>query len=167
MARVRCLCPPAGGGPRHPDGDDVALRPMLTFHGAVAARHAVSALKAERPDAGVPDVLAVLTEAYLCHGVASWTIEDASGAAVPVTPEAVRSLLLPELDVSLALADEADALYTEAVLLPLAGRASRSSRSGPTAGSTPARTGSTPSPRRRSSPSSTASTPTGGTGTTP
>jgi hypothetical protein len=162
MATIACICPPRDGASRHPDGDTVTLRDKLDFRGSLTARNAFLVLKAEDPDATTAEVLAVLTETYLLLGIESWTLVDAKGKAVPVTKAAIRDLLLSHPDAAMTVGDEADALYSEAVISPLVARASTSSPTTPTAVSTSATSGPSPRRPRRSKPSSTASTRTAG-----
>jgi hypothetical protein len=163
MATIDCICPPKGDGEtRHPDGDTVSLRERLDFRQALTARNAFLVLKAEDPDASTAEVLAVLTETYLLLGIESWTVQDARGKPVPVSKAAIRELLLTHPDQAMVVGDEADTLYSEAVISPLVARASNSSPTTPTAVSTSATSGPSPRRPRRSKPSSTTSSRTAG-----
>ena len=155
MVTVACLCPPnAAGEVRHPAGDEITLREHLDFRGSLAARKAFISVKAEDAGASSADILAVMTETYLLYGIESWTLEDAKGAPVPVTKTTIRETLMSRVDRALDVADAADALYSEEVLLPLMATASASSPPTPTAESTSATTPSlseSPTPSKQSS----------------
>ena len=160
MAEIPCICPAGPDGePRHTT-DSVELHPKLGFRAADAIKTGLAAMYIDDPDAGIGEVLAVLREGYIVHGVASWTVVDAEGVPVPVTKGAVRSMLLSVPDAASIVADAADALYAEAVLAPLLRAASTSSPPGPTEGSTSPPIGSSDTPPTPSSPSSTTTSPT-------
>jgi hypothetical protein len=154
---VACLCPP--DGTRHPDGEVVTFRETIDFRTAAIARKSIEWLRYEDPDADVPEVLAVLSEFYLLHCIEAWTIRDAKGKPVEVSKPAVRQYVFSNQVASFELAEAADELYQEVILLPLVAQASKSSQPTRTNGSTSATSGSGASPRR-SRRSSTASTPT-------
>lgn len=161
MVTIDCICPPkADGGARHPDGDTVTLRERLDFRAALTARNTIVLLKTEDPDASAAEVLAALTEMYLLLGVEAWSIVDAKNHPVAVSKAAVRELLLGNPDAAMTVGDAADALYSQAVILPLLARAQTSSPRTRTGGSTSATKRSSakrPTPLRRSS---TTTTPT-------
>ena len=148
--KVACSCP----GTPHPDGDTVTLHPSVTLPIGVAAMSVI------RSASNVPDIEAGLAGVYLRHGIAAWTFVDADGRPVPITPPFIAAYLpWPE---SLTVAEAADALYSEAVMAPLARKTSKSSPPGPTELSTSPSpsTGPTPlAPSRRSSRNATAGTP--------
>jgi hypothetical protein len=164
MATVPCLCPP--DQTRHPDGDTVTLRQKLDFVTATTMQKAVGLLVNDEP--GVPSerLLAVLAEQYVLYGVETWTVRDAKGKPVPVTPAAVREYLLSNLEAAMTVADEADSLYAKVVLTPLLRKASSSSPPTQTSDSTSQPTGSPPEPMRRSRRSSTSTSQTDATATT-
>ena len=165
MVTVACLCPPnAAGGVRHPAGDEITLREHLDFRGSLAARKAFIFVKAEDAGASSADILAVMTETYLLYGIESWTLVDAKGVPVPVTKTAIRETLMSRVDRALDVADAADALYSEEVLLPLMATASASSPPTPMAESTSAKKSSSPESQTRSKPSSITTIPTAATG---
>lgn len=156
---IPCVCG------RH-DGDVVTLRDTLDFRAAVTIRNAALLAKSEDPDLGTADILAILSERYLLAGIEDWTLADDRGRPVPVTPSTIRERILSRPDVAVVLADAADELYGEKVVLPLLVRAATSSQPGPTSASTSATTdGSSESPTP-SSPSSTTNIPTDATETT-
>ena len=162
MATIGCICPPkADGTPRHIT-DEVTLRERLDFRSALWARNTVAVLKQEDAEASVAEILAALTEVYLLVGIESWTLVDAKNKPVPVSKAAIRALLAEHPDEAMTIGDEADGLYTEAVIAPLLARASNFSPPTPIAGSTSATTGSSPGHPKRSRPSSTSTTPTDG-----
>lgn len=162
MATIECICPSTPDGQtRHPDGDTVTLRPALDFRSALTVRNAI-ALLADEPGIGDADILAALTERYLFCGIESWTLVDERGKPLPVTRANILDRLLSRPMVAMTVGDEADGLYTEAVVLPLLARRSTSSPGSPTADTTSVPSGSSMSPRTRRSPSSTTSTPTDG-----
>lgn len=158
---IPCLCP----GTPH-EGDTVTLRDTLDFHAVTAIRHAVSFLEAEDTTAYTAEVLATLTEGYVVHGIASWTLVGDDGKPLPASRANIRERLLPDVLAASAVGDAADDLYGEKVLLPLLVRASTSSATTPTETSTSPRTDSPKRPRTPSSPSSTTSTRTAATETT-
>ncbi len=164
MANIPCVCPPkADGTPRHASGDRVTLRERLDFRSGLTARNTVIVIKQEDPEAGAAEILAGLTEVYLLSGVESWTLVDAKGKALDVNRATVRQLMAEHPDEAMTIGDEADALYSEAVLAPLVKRALTSSSSTPTTDSTSATTGSEPRPLKPSKRSSTTTSPTDAT----
>ena len=166
MATIRCVCPPgAEGETRHPDGDTVVLRERLDFRSAMSIRNTV-ALARDEADVTTGDILAILTESYLLHGIESWTLVDDRGKAVEPTKVAIRAFLEGYVEEAMAVADEADSLYMEKVMLPLILPGSTSSRPTPTDSSTSPTTGSAASPRKPSKRSSISTIQTAVTGTT-
>jgi hypothetical protein len=166
---IGCVCPRrADGAARHPDGDRITLRDRLDFRQAITIRKAV-ALAGEEGPADAAEILAIMTEWYCLLGIESWSLTDQLGKPVQVSRAAIRARLLDNPDAfaqTTELADAADALYMETVLLPLLAAASTSSPPTPTAPSTSAPTDSSPKPPKRSRRSSTASTPTAATAAT-
>ena len=161
MAVIPCVCPPKpDGAPRHANGDTVNLRPKLDFRSALSARNTVILIKQEDPDASAADILASLTEVYLLLGIESWTLTDGKGKAVPVSRQAVRDLMAEHSEEAMTIGDEADGLYSEAVITPLVVRASSYSPPTPISGSTSVTNGSSSVPRKRSKRYSTTTTPT-------
>ena len=162
MATIECVCPPKAGETRHPQGDTVTLRAKLDFRSALTARNTVVVLKAEDPDASTADILAALTEVYLLVGIESWSLSDERGKAVPVSRVAIRALMDDHPEAAMTIGDEADEMYSEAVIAPLVARAQTSSPLTPMAASTSATNGSSPKRPKRSRPSSISTTPTDG-----
>lgn len=164
MATIPCVCPPkADGTPRH-DSDEVTLHERLSFRTALAVRNVI---RLREDDEGTEEILAALTEQYLIHGIASWTLQDARGKPVEVNRASIATFLEEHPLEAFVVGDEADDLYSEAVVLPLLGRASTSSPPLPTNGSTSAQTASPTKPRKPSRPSSTSTSRMDATGTTP
>jgi hypothetical protein len=160
MVNVECLCPPTPAGEtRHPDGDTIELHERLDFRSALTARNTIVMLNQEAAE--TPEIMAALTETYLLLGIASWSVVDAKGKAVEPNKATIREYLLSRPDTAMAVGDAADALYSDAVLLPLVARVSNSSPGTPTNGSTSRTNGSAPKRPKRSKPSSTSTTPTG------
>lgn len=158
---IPCICPPKDGAPRHPDGDEITLRPALAFRQALAVRNSVGLLYATEPDAEMADVLAVLTEGYLLNGIESWTLDD--GKPIPVNNRTIREHLLSHVDIAMTIGDAADELYSEAVMSPLLAKASTLSPPTPTDESTSRTTGSSTTPRKQSKRSSITTIPTADT----
>lgn len=116
MANIECICPPkADGTTRHPNGDTVTLREGLDFVGLTTARNVVLQMRTER-GANSPEITAAVTEAYLLHGITSWTVVDADGDKVPPTKDAIRDYLLSRPMVAMAVGDEADGLYSSTLM---------------------------------------------------
>lgn len=139
---------------------------MLDFRSAVTIRNAVIWLKqTEDPGAGFAEILGLLTEQYVLCGITSWTLVDSENDPVPVTKANIRERLLERADMAnlAALADAADGLYAEKVMLPLAASLSASSPRTPTDASTSVPSGSQSEPQKLSKPSSTTSSQTDGT----
>lgn len=164
---IECVCPPtATGDTRHPGGDRVELRDKLDFRSALTARNAIALAKENDPDASSAEILAVLTETYLTLGITAWTLVDERGKRVEPSRAAIRSFMESYPDVAMEVGDEADGLYSAAVILPLVARAQKSSQPSPTDDSTSATTGSELKRPKPSKPSSTSTTRMDGTGTT-
>jgi hypothetical protein len=158
---IDCVCPTrAAGEPRHPAGDTVTLRETLDFRSVTAIRHGISFLENDGTDAYTAEVLAVLTEGYVLHGIESWSLLDEKGKPLAVSRAAIREHILTRVDVASVLGDAADELYGEKVLLPLLVRASKSSLPTPTAPSTSRPKDSQARRPKPSKPSSITTTPT-------
>ncbi len=156
MAHIECVCPVRPDGAiRHPGGDTVTLREKLDFRSALTARNTVILIKQEDDQADAATILAALTEVYLLVGITSWTLVDAKAKPVAVSRDAVRALMDEHPDAAMTIGDEADALYSEAVITPLVNRASSYSPTTPTVVSTSVTNGASPVRRKRPKPSST------------
>ena len=152
VGACRCI------GTPHPDGDFVYLRPKLRFvHTSAIKYELVLARQAAGGNLSVSDTLAILSQGYVLHGVDSWNLTDAQGKPRPVTQAEVEEQILEDPDRSLMVAEEADNLYSEQVILPLVRLAGISSLPMPTSASTSATNGST-RPRKPSKPSLTTTT---------
>jgi hypothetical protein len=154
---IACICP----GKPH-ESDTVTLKDPLDFRTATVIRKSIEWMKSNDPSATVPELLAMLTEAYLLHCIEAWSVVDEKGKPVLPTKEAITELLLPT-EAAMAVADAADELYTERVILPLVARASTSSASSSIDGSISATNGTGTTPPKPSKPSSISTTQTAGT----
>jgi hypothetical protein len=162
--QIKCICPSKDGEPRH-DQDTITLRDKLDFHSVRTMRNEVRVLKSQEEAASTAEILATLTEAYLLHGISSWTLTDEKGKPVELSRRAITDRLLSTDEAEL-VGDAADELYQEVVLLPLVVRGLNSSPTTPTNGSTSATTVSSSKPPKPSKRSSTSTTRTVGTETT-
>jgi hypothetical protein len=151
---VECRC-----AEQH-DHDTVYLRPRL----GLAAGIAIQRLVVEANQAPVPataaDMTGVLAEAYLLHGIESWTIQK------PVTAATIRAELLDDFARGAVVADRADDLYMAAVLAPLLKKAASSLPGTSSNGSTSVPGNGHRPAKKRSKPSSTTTTPMVATATT-
>ena len=148
-----CRCP----GAPHPDGDVVFLHPNIGFHGGIVAQNViVSGLERSELQASLLDV-------YIRYGVADWSFVDEDGDKVA---DAIESIILRNFAIGAAVADKADAIYTDSVLNPLRAVPSKSSKPSRINGSTSAPTASSSKRPRPLKPSSTTTTPTDDTATT-
>ena len=148
---------------QHPEGDSVSLLSKLPLPGGIEARRKIAELS---DGAGKDEVIGLLMDVYLRHGIVAWTLHDDEGKPLELTRETVRTRILDELDIALPIANKADDLYSPAVVTPLVKAAAKSSRASRPAPSTSAATDSTPSPRKRSKRSSTSTSATAVTATT-
>lgn len=155
---IPCVCG------RH-EQDTVVFRQKLDFRAGLTIRHALILARVDDAEMSAAEMLTVLSEQYVLYGVESWSLCEPNGSPMPVTRAAIRDRLLANYEVALTLADAADEVYAEQILLPLLAGASTSSPATPTAPSTSATAGPTPRPKpsRRSS---TTTTPTDVTGPT-
>lgn len=162
---IACLCPPkADGTPRH-EQDFVNLRERLDFRQAVAVRNEARVLV--RSGGGTEgEFLAVLAEAYILQGVESWSLVDDRNKPLAPTRDNLRAVLMADYDEAEKVANAADDLYSEAVVLPLLGAGPTSSPASPTPASTSAKTSTGSKARKPSSRSSISTIPTDGTVTT-
>jgi hypothetical protein len=144
-------------------GDSVTLRTKLGLFEAASIRNAILIFKEADPKATAGDVLAVMTEANVLAGIESWTLRelDDKGKVVPitVTRQAIRDLVLSNIEVAMQIGDAAYELY-EDVMLPLLRRAFKLSPDSPTTESTSPTNGSPPKSRKRSKRSSISTIPT-------
>lgn len=175
--RVRCLCPDPT---THPEGDTVTFPEKLDFMHVAICNKAYRWFRGNNPDAGVPEILAILSDAYLRHCLGSWTLvgpdpETGKVGPIPLTPANVERYLMADPDEAMKVSDACDDQYGGQVLAPLVRRASDLSSDTPTeqsmspnpAGTETTQTTPSAGPRqtrKRSSPSSTTSSQTGSTG---
>jgi hypothetical protein len=161
--QIRCICPIED---KH-DHDTITLRDKLDFVTATAIRKGLAFIESDDDEGGrAAELLARLTEGYLLFGIIGWTVVDEKGKRLPVSHAAIRERLLSDFAAAEDVADAADSLYSEAILLPLLARASKSSPPTPTKDSTYPLTAFPKKPRKPSRRSSTTSTPTDATETT-
>jgi hypothetical protein len=166
MVTVNCLCPRNGAEVRHPAGDTIELKDKLDFHTALTMRKSIVMLRAANDEVTNEEILATLDESYLRYGIASWTLQDAKGKAIPVKGSTVEEYLLTDIDAAMTVAEEANERYSAVVLLPLLKGASSSSRPTPTVDSTSVTNGSSPEPPKPSKRSSTSTSRMGSTART-
>lgn len=162
-----CQCP----GTPHPDGDIVYLRPKLDLRGGFRVKRRLielnqAALGEETTESEkLAELEIALAEVYLDEGIAAWNLVDEEGQERPLSPEALREHLFSDYSRAEEASNTADDLYRPAVLDPLVQRAVSSLQATQTNGSTPARNGHGPKPRKPSKRSSTSTSPTAGTAT--
>jgi hypothetical protein len=174
---IDCICPETPH-----ESDTVTLRDRLDFRSASTILKAVQLMGAGDEDVDTAEILALLTENYLIYGIEAWTLVDAKRKPVPVGKAAIREVLFPSA-AAMVVADAADELYSEQVMVPLVARAARLSRPSPTdeltspknddsESQTPtspeenSTSSSSPTPRKRSRPSSISTIPTASTAVT-
>lgn len=157
--QIPCPCP----GTPHPDGDTVYLKDKLDLHDGIAVQHLIIAANQPTDRMDAAHLTGVLAEGYLLYGVEAWTLVDEEGHTIPVTQESIRGRLLSDFASAAPVAEKADDLYMASVILPLVKRASMSSPSTPTNGSTSVPPAGTPKTPKRSKRSSTTTIPTAGT----
>lgn len=145
-----CRCP---GSPH--TTDTVELRPEITNPMGIAALYVINTGTTEGKTEA--DLRGELAQVYLHQGIIAWTFTDAEHRPVPITPANIDRLL-PFHRGGMKVAQEADRLYSEDLLGPLAAPTSTSSPPTSTDDSTSATPppGSPPlTPSRRSSRTST------------
>lgn len=160
---IPCPCPPKADGTARHASDTVTLRDTLDFRTRLTLRQTVRWAKTANDDLTEGEVLAQLTEAYLLHCIDAWSLLDDKGKALPPSRANIREVLLEHDQASMIVADGADGLYSEVVLLPLLTGASKFSPDLPTDASTSPTTGG-PTPQKPSKRSSTTTTPMAVTG---
>lgn len=125
---VACPCP----GKPHSE-DIITLHPEVTVPLAVAARslsrQLAPRIEAEGEMAATAEAEGALALIYLHLGIESWTFVDGAGRQIRLTPENIDRLL-PYAGGGVAVVQAADALYSEAIFNPLAGRPSEPSNAG-------------------------------------
>jgi hypothetical protein len=158
---IDCICP--GTEVRHPDGDTIVLKDKLDFVTATSIRKSLSFLESDDESARAAEVLATLVESYVLFGIATWTLIDEKGRAIPVKHSAIREHVLSKIEAASVIGDVADDLYKATVLLPLVLKASRSSPPSQINGSTSPPTALRTKRPKPSKPSSTSTSPTDAT----
>lgn len=151
---VRCTCQ----GAPHQTGDRFKLFDPLPFPKAILARQSVAALFADDEQPSEAEMTATLMEVFLLHCVQAWNRTDAKRKALPLSRANLRTFMDENPVEAAVVADAANDLYIDKVVLPLLQAALRSSQPTPTEPSTSARTGSRSKSRKPSSPSSTTNT---------
>jgi len=161
--RVRdCSCP----GQPHVDGDVVYLLPVLSLEGGAAAEYDLLATQSiEDENRRTYAMLAKWTATFVRYGAVGWNWIrlDGDGRSEPVPFDV--ELLLADYSISRLIAEQANNLYSEAVMRPLfetaaanaptPNRQQRRSRTGRTAGSTsPLRASTSKRPASSSEPGS-------------
>lgn len=164
--QIPCLCLIEE---RH-DHDTVTLRDRLDFVTGTAIRKGLMFVESDDDEGGrAAETLARLTEGYLLFGIESWSLlQEVRDKLVPlpVTHTNIRERLLSNVTAADTVADVAEELYREAILLPLLARASKSSPPTPTKRSTSRPTALPSTPPKPSKRSSTTTTPMAVTETT-
>jgi hypothetical protein len=136
------------------EGLHVYLRPALDWEAVSAIKWDVL-VKKEQAGEDLPagEIIGLLQKGYIVYGIARWDLP------IPLTRPNVRREILANTERASIVAEKADELYSEQVLLPLVKMGAKSSLATSTNGSTSATTGSSVAPRRRSKRSSTSITP--------
>jgi hypothetical protein len=101
---VHIDCPCAGTP--HAEGDTVSLRDKLDSVAGLAIKYSVAQKTSEMREAGqispegeITDeaiswlLVAFINQRYLIYGVSGWTLVDAEGKKLPVTPAHLRSFM--------------------------------------------------------------------------
>lgn len=161
---VECPCP----GTPH-EHDTVGLRPKLSLRAGVMLQSFLRRNLAPQEGEPAPDqaeVIGLLTEGFVSHGVASWSFVDAKGKPVPVNEKTIAEILLSDFALATPVADQADELYGGPVIDPLLVQVSTSSPDSQTDPSTSANGANGSKPKKRSKRSSTSTSPMADTATT-
>lgn len=146
---ISCLCPPKADGTARHDQDKVTLPDTLDFRQMLTVRQAIRFANVDADAAtALAQMTAVMAEAYLLHCISAWTIVDEKAKPVPVTQVNVRTHLLSNYEAAEKVADIADELYSEKVVLPLLVGASNSSSPSRTERPTSPPTNGTTAPKR-------------------
>ena len=153
---IPCIC----AGTPH-EQDTIYLREKLGFRAVSAIKYQILIAKGEDPGMSAGEVIGLLSEQYLLSGIEAWTLLDAEAQPIQVNRQSITAEILGRPEVALEIADKADDLYAQTVMLPLLGLGWKSSPDGQSNGSTSATNGSSRKPRKRSKRSSTTTTQTG------
>jgi hypothetical protein len=116
---IKCIC-------GHHETDTITLRERLPFRTALKIRAQTAVVMDDDPDAGVADILAALTEAYVLDGIESWTLTDADGKPLAPSKANIREKLLTNFEQAWDVAEKADDMYQEQVIVPLVAMGQRS-----------------------------------------
>lgn len=154
---IACVCP---GAPH--ERDTITLRDRLDFRSAIALRNVAVNARVNDPGISTEEIMAILTEGYLLHGVESWTIVDDRGKAIPVSRATIQDRLLAHVMEASEVGNAADTLYAMATIIPLVIAASDYSPPTPIDESTSATSAGPSTSRKRSRRSSTSTIPTAG-----
>ncbi len=141
---IPCVCPPLEDGQARHQSDVVTLRDKMPFRDALAMRYEIGVAKEEDPDITGADMLGILSESYIVHGIESWSLQQDGPKGKPepirVSRANIASFVLGNMEVGLILSEVADDLYAAAVMLPLIQAGSPSSPDSPTETTTSATT---------------------------
>jgi cell division septation protein DedD len=162
---IECICPAKADGERRHNKDTVTLKDTLNFRERLALRQTIKWAKETTEDITEGELLAILTEGYVLQCIEKWSLVDAKGKPLPPTRGVIRAFLEDHDDQAMAVADAADGLYSQVVLLPLLIASAKSSQATPTdeprrgtSSTSPMNTGAS-RPRKPSKPSSTITSP--------
>ena len=136
------------------DGLTVYLLPRLKWRHVSAIKWDLLVEKERLGNLPAGEIIGLLQEGYLLYGIARWDAPE------PLTREAIEREILARTDRAAVLADKADELYSEQVLLPLVKLGAQSSQPMSSNGSTLPTTGSSAKRPTHSKRSSTTTTPT-------
>lgn len=154
---IRCVC-------GNHEQDSVVLKDKLDWKDALVVRQALRLLYDDEPNPTSAQVLACLSGVYLSISIESWTLQERDERGklqpIPVRNEQIERFIVPDYDIATTITDACDALYTEAVVLPLVQKASTSSPATPTDESTSPPTDTSSTPPKRSKRSSISTIPT-------
>ena len=163
--QIPCICPTSPH-----DEDTITLADTLAFRETLTIRQeirlAVEVARARAESLSLAEMTAVMAEAYLLHGIVSWSLTDDNGKPLPLSKTNIRDHLMAAYEAAESVGNAADGLYSEKVVLPLLQRESSSSRRTPTRQGSSTSPTSTPgsTPRKRSKRSSTSTSPMAVTG---
>lgn len=121
--RVRdCACPDGV----HPEGDEVYLLPALSLEGGAAAEYDLLMTQSiEDEDRRTYAMLAKWTATFVRYGAVGWNLVrlDENGKPEPVPFDV--EILVADYSLSRLIAEQANLLYSEAVVRPLLEAASK------------------------------------------
>ena len=160
--QIPCPCPLKADGTVRHESDTVSLKDTLTFRERLSLRQTIKWARETSDDISEGELLAALTEGYVLQCISAWSLVDEKGKPLPPSRANIREVLLTRDDLAMPVADAADELYSEVILLPLLLGASNSSRSTqtPENPASPPRTSVTPDGKTPPKPSKRSSTTT-------